>query len=75
MTIRNPLSITAILILGITLLFWVGFLLTLLGVTDVLRNLVGTGGQALIVYGMIIGPVVGLLTAASAWKRQVREQS
>ncbi len=74
MTIRNPLSITAVLILATTLVLWVGFVLTLLGVTDLLKSLVGAGGQAIVVYAMIVGPVVGLITAATAWKRQAREQ-
>ncbi len=75
MTIKNPLTITAILILGTTLLFWVGFLLTILGVTDLLKNLISAGGPAVIMYGMIIGPIVGLVTAVSGWKQHIRQHS
>ena len=75
MTTRNSLTIASILILATTLLFWVGFLLTLLGITDVFKNLVSAGGPVMLVYGMIAGPIIGIVTAVSAWKQQVRQHS
>lgn len=73
MTIQKPLTITAVFILGTTLLFWVGLLLTLLGITDVLKNLISAGGPATVVYGMVLGPVIGIITAVSALRQPHRQ--